>query len=117
MTTALYIIWALLPIFFFLMALWSFLEKKVGKKKHERPADLLIQGLFVTVCVIISLILDHYFLPSILESLLQGLIPYGVFQIMLLPFVLYVAAKIVGPSKPIQISKAPSVSRSRNNRD
>ena len=110
MTTALYIIWGLIPLFFFLMALWSLLEKFSGKKKHERPGDLFRQGLFVLLCVLISIAIDHYLLPTISESIDFGYIPYGVYQLILLPSVLYIAAKIIGPTKPIQIDKAPSSS-------
>ena len=110
MTIAIYVVWALIPLFFFLMALWSLLEKFSGKKKHERPGDLFKQGLFVLFCVLVSIAIDYYLLPAIADSIDFGYIPYGVYQLILLPSVLYMAAKIIGPTKPIQIAKAPSSS-------
>jgi hypothetical protein len=115
-TTALYIIWGLVPLFFFLMALWSVLEKFSGKKKHERPGDLFKQGLFVLFCVLLSIAIEHYLLPTIADSVSFGYIPYGVFQLTLLPLVLYIAAKIIGPTKPIQITKAPSSAAYKSNK-
>jgi hypothetical protein len=111
MTTALYIIWGLVPLFFFLMALWSFLEKTTGKRKHERPGDLFKQGLFVSFCVVLSILIEAFVLKDLVEATVQDLIPYGVFQIVLLPVILYLGAMLIGPSKPIQISKAPSSSK------
>lgn len=112
-TYALYIIWALIPIFFLLMALWSYLEKTAGKKKQERPGDLLKQGLFVGICAVASVLIDIYVLPSLVESVAQDYVPYAVFQVALFPMVLYLAAKIIGPTKDIKIAKAPSSSRSK----
>ena len=116
MTIAFYILWGLIPLFFFLMALWSYLEKTAGKKKHERPGDLFNQGLFVGFCVGLSMLIDYFVLPGIVESLIGDMIPYGVFQLILLPTVLYLAAKIIGPTKAIQISKAPLVSKSQRSK-
>lgn len=110
MATFLHIIWILLPLFFLVMALWSFLEKTYGKKSHERPGDFFSQGVFVTVCVAISFAIDTYVLPGLVESVSGDSVPYWVFQMGLLPFVLYIAAKVYGPSTPIRIAKAPNPS-------
>lgn len=110
MTIALYSIWALIPLLLFLMALWSYLEKTAGKKKQERPGDLFRQAIFTTVCCLASIALDQYCLPIVLTDIFTEYLPYGVYQVILYPAVLFVGAKIIGPSKAIMISKAPEAS-------
>jgi hypothetical protein len=110
MENILYPIWSLIPFVLFLMSLWSYLEKVGGKKKQERPGDLFKQGLFTTGCVLASVVIDQYLLPSLDGSFLTDFVPFGVFRVILFPFVLFVAAYLIGPTKDILISKAPSAS-------
>lgn len=108
MRTAIYIIWALIPIGFFLLALWAKLEKMSAQSwAKERAGDYFRQGLFVLVCVIISVAIDTYFLESLSEAIMPDLVPLWFYEIMLLPVVLYIGALISGPSKEIKISRAP----------
>lgn len=107
MQTALYVIWFLIPLFFFVMALWCWLEEMGGKTKKENPGDFLKQGLFVLACVLISIVIDRYALEAVVTSVLNDWVPLGFVQIMLLPIVLYVGALLLGPSKEILIGKAP----------
>lgn|GEM_PF-1545385 len=111
MRTALYVIWFLIPAAFFIMALWSSLEKIGGKKKQEHPGDFLKQGVFVLVCVLISILLDQFVVESLVESLLGDYVPLVFVQIMVLPLVLYLGALAVGPSKDILITRAPHPSQ------
>ena len=111
MHTFLYIIWALLPLFFFIMALWAKLEQISNKDKRQNPGDFFRQGLFVTACVIIAVLIDQTVLESFVQSLAPDFMPLGFFQIILLPIILLVAAKVYGPSKTIRITKPPHPSR------
>jgi hypothetical protein len=103
----LYIIWILLPLMFFSLALWSKLEQISGKPKRDHVGDLVTQGFFVLICVIISFGIDYYFLPSLYAFIAIPWIPLGFYQVLLLPVVLFIAGKITGPSMDIRITKAP----------
>lgn len=113
MRIAIYIVWGLLTLFFFGLALFGKLEQMSGKGKHERPGDLFKQGLFVAFCVAISVVIDQNFLEGLVNGISPDWIPYPFYQVMLLPVVLYVAAKIIGPTKTIAISKAPDAEAAR----
>ena len=113
MRTAIYILWGLLTLFFFGMALYGRLEQLSGKGKHERPGDLFKQGLFVLLCVGISVAIDQYFLEDLVSGFSPTWIPYPFYQVMLLPIVLYIAARVIGPTKTIAISKAPDAEAAR----
>ena len=80
MTIAIYIVWFLIPLCFFLMALWSFLEALSGKGSSHAAIDLSRQGLFLFACVLASIALDYYVLPVLVDSLSFDFIPYEIFQ-------------------------------------
>lgn len=107
MRILLYIIWFGIPLFFFLMGLWSQLEEWGNKTRREKPADFFKQGLFVLAAAVICLLLDQYVLSGISEDVLPWWFPLLFIQIILFPLVLYALALAVGPSKPIRIEKAP----------
>ena len=103
----LYAIWILIPIVFFLLALWSKLEQMSGRPKKDHPGDLVRQGIFISGCVVVAIIIDHFFLPYLYSYISPAWIPYGLYEVLLLPFILYVAAVAIGPSTDIKIIKAP----------
>lgn len=105
MHTAIYIVWAIIPIFFFILALWAKLEQVSNKSKRQNPGDFLRQGTFVLVCVFISLLIDHYLLNWAFEAFSPEWIPLGFYQIILLPLVLCIAASAFGPSRDLRIKK------------
>ena len=107
MTTAFYIIWCAIPIFFFGLALWGKLEVMSGQVKKDNPADLLRQGGFVALCVAAAIAIDQYLLPQLYTSFSPTWIPYGFYQLVLLPFLLYLGSVVIGPSTDIRIAKAP----------
>ena len=113
MRTAIYIVWGLLILFFFGLALYGRLEQMSGKGKHERPGDLFKQGLFVSFCVGISVLIDQYFLENLVAGISPTWIPHPFYQVMLLPIVLYIGAKVIGPTKAIAITKAPDAEAAR----
>lgn len=108
----LYAIWFAIPVFFFLAALWSKLEQIGKSPRRQNPGDLLRQGTFMLGCVIVAILLDQYALPEVGDALPSWL-PLGVVQVLLLPVVLLIAAKLVGGAKPIKIEKAPRPSQRR----
>jgi len=116
MHTALYVIWFLCPTLFFLLALWSKLEHIGGRLKRDNPADLLSQGAFVLVCVLISIAIDKTLLPAVADTLAPTVLPLGFYQALLLPFVLVVAAKIYGGSKAILITSNKTPKPKQRNR-
>jgi len=116
METVLYVIWFLIPLFFLTLALWSKLEQVGGKSKRENPGDFFRQGIFVLVCVLISVAINHFYLTGIVESLSPSFIPLGFYQIVLLPMVLYLAALFCGPSKDIKIQRKKSARRAGSKR-
>jgi len=103
----LYVIWFLIPTFFFLIALWGKLEEISDKTKKHNPSDFINQGIFVLLCVGVAIVIDQYLLPDFITPSLPDWIPVGFVQILLLPLVLLVASKIVGPSSNIRIERAP----------
>jgi hypothetical protein len=107
MTSALYIVWFLIPTFFFLMALWSQLEKLSGRPKKENSEDFFRQGFFVLGCVLVAVLMERYAIDYITNSIFQGFVPKGVWQVLLLPIIFLIAAKLLGPSQEIRIGKAP----------
>ena len=111
MTTAFYVIWCLVPTFFFGLALWAKLENVSGQTRKDNPGDLFRQGGFVALCVGVAILLDQYLLPDLYSKFSPDWIPYGFYQLVLLPFILYLASMIIGPSTDIRISKAPKPSQ------
>ena len=107
----LYVIWFLLPLFFFIIALWAKLEQLSDRPKRQNPGDFFRQGVFVLVCVLISVVIDQYLLAALVDFLSSDWLPLGFFQALLLPFVLYLAARIVGPSQDVLITRAPKPSK------
>ena len=105
MHTFIYIVWFLLPISFLTLALWAWLERLSKSPKKQNPADFLKQALFLAVCVGLAVLIDTYFLESIAAAIAPDLIPLLLYQILLLPLILLIAAKLFGGSKPIRIEK------------
>ena len=112
----LYVIWILIPLFFFGLALWSLLEKWGGTPRKENPGDFFKQGLFVSLCVILSILIDQFALEPVVEAAIGDLLPLGLFQVLLLPVVLYLMALVIGPSEMIRITKAPRPSEALHRR-
>lgn len=110
MQTVIYSLWGLFTSIFFLMALWTFLEKVSGRDKRDQPWEYLKQGFFVLACVGVSFLIDNLFLEDLVSATFGDMIPLGFFQILLLPFVLLTGAKLIGGSKPILITKSQNFS-------
>ena len=113
MRIALYVIWFLLPLFFFVVALWTKLENFSKKNYTQSAAEPFWQGILLLVCCFVALGIDQYLLESLWDTLSPDFIPLGFYQVMLLPVVILAAAKIVGPSKDIRIKSRTIKPRSR----
>ena len=112
MRTAIYIIWFLIPACFFLLALWAKLEKMSAQSwVKERSLEYLKQGFFVLACVLVSIVIDRYFLEGLSDALSPELVPLWFYEVLLLPVVLYIGALLAGPSKDIRITRAPGRGR------
>ncbi len=111
MRTIFYVAWLGIPFIFFTLALWSKLEEMSGLPKKDRPGDLMRQGGFMLICGCLAVGFDYFFLDSLYVSLSPPFVPFELYELLLLPVVLLVAAKFIGPSKDIKISKAPNPSK------
>jgi len=106
----LYAVWFAIPAVFFLTALWAKLEQLSHSPKHHNPRDFMRQGFFVLLCVLLAVAADRYLLPAIP---LPDWMPLAFVQVLLLPLILLITARLVGGTKPIQIAKAPRPSERR----
>jgi hypothetical protein len=113
MNIAIHALWILIPVLFFLMALWSLLEGRHRNVKRTDSADLFRQGIFLSLAAGVAFVIDYTLLESIVDGVFMAVIPLGLARVLLLPAVLVVVAAIYGPSKQIRISNAPNLDRRR----
>lgn len=108
MRNILYIIWFSLPIIMLLIALWAKLEQ-FGKNKEakEHAIDYVKNALFLFVCALLAVAIDSYFLEDLVAFISPDFIPLEFYQLMLLPMILVICAKLFGGSKGISIERAP----------
>ena len=105
MRLALYTVWFLLPVVFFVLALWAKLEQAGGDRRTAEAGDLVRQGIFVLTAAGVSLALDVLVLIPAVEPLLPEWLPLGVLEVALFPAVLFIQALILGPSKEISLTR------------
>ncbi len=55
-------------------------------------------------CVLVAVLIDQYVLETIVEMISPEWLPLGFFEVILLPFILYLAAKFAGPTKAIKVT-------------
>lgn len=115
MVTFLHIIWFTLPAIFIAIAIWSKLEALSGKPNRGEIRGYLKQAAFLLACAFIALGIESWFLEDFVISYLEPVVPLDLARIVLLPLVLLVAAKLLGGSKPIQLTSS-RVSQERNRR-
>jgi hypothetical protein len=112
MRTVIYGIWLLVPLSFFLMALWSLLEGRQRKSRRSDTGDLFRQGVFLSLAASATILLDLLTL-DLLMGFLEGFVPRGLVEFSLFPLVLIVLAQLYGPSKEIRITSASSRRKKR----
>lgn len=98
------------------MGFWALLEKASGAVQKQNIRDFFNQGIFVSACVLISIFIDRYLLEAIVNYLGSEWFSLNFARIVLLPFVLLMAAKITGGSKDIMITKAPTPTQRQYNK-
>ncbi len=102
-------LWVLAPVVFLLFALWAVLERS-AKNKATHPAEHLSAAAFLGVCGIVSYGI-HKFVLDWFVTLVDTGLPRNLFLLMVWPMVLFIGAKIIGPTRKIRIEKAPDSSR------
>jgi hypothetical protein len=107
-----WILWVLFATIFYLLGLWSALECRRKGLSMQEARDLFKQALFITVCVVFAMVVDHFGLPIFKNAYLDD-VGYGVARVLLLPLILMVAAVLIGPTKPIRVTRAPTLNRNR----
>ena len=107
MTTVIHVVWIIIPLFFFAIALYAKLEMIGNKHKVDNPKDFLRQAAFTTLCTGIAFIIDEYALEGLVQSLSPDWIPVMFYRILLLPLILVIGAHLAGGSEEIAINKAP----------
>lgn len=95
----LYTIWCLIPVLFFGLALHTKLEARSKKKKKDNSGEFLRQGIFCLMCVALAIFVEYKFLKTLVDQYSPTFIPIGLYQVLLLPFILYIAALLAGPTK------------------
>jgi hypothetical protein len=116
MRTSIYVLWSLVPLFFLLTWLWGVLERLGKEEKRGSSIDAFKQFLFVLFCVAVCIVIDQTILEDVVNSLFADFLPLPVYQVLLLPLILYLGALVIGPSKQILISKAPSPTKPKKRR-
>jgi len=109
----LYGIWFLLPLFFFTLALWAWLERLSKSPKRQNPKDFMRQGTFLLGSAVLALLINEYVLQEGAADLLPNWLPLTFVQIMLLPIILLLGAKMFGGTTPISIQRPGSKSHSQ----
>ncbi|MCB0336040.1 MAG: hypothetical protein KDD62_07025 [Bdellovibrionales bacterium] len=104
-TLILYGIWLLLPAFYFLLGLWCLLERYSKSPTKQNPEDFFKQGVFLAIAVAIAVALDQYVLGSLVAQYSPSFIPLGFYQILLLPLILIIGAKIFGGSEEVVLGR------------
>ena len=63
-----YVIWAILPLVLFALALWALAKPVFGVQGREYSGDYMKQALFCAVCLGIAIGIDAVYLNTLLES-------------------------------------------------
>jgi len=115
MDIALYIFWFALPALFLTLAFLNKLQEMEGYAKKDGFKDLINQFLFVFACAVMTVFLDRQFIPWLAEDLLGNFFPLLLLRMLLFPTVLFLGAKLIGPTRRIMIGgkRKPPTRRSR----
>ena len=114
--TGLYIVWALIIIGYFFVALWSLMEKYGDKRKANKieSSALFKNFAIVTVGVAICFFIDMTMMDDTIYPLFPDFIPKGLVQIMLLPVVFTIGAQLMGGTKPESIQRGNRTAKSKS---
>ena len=112
----LYTLWILVPIFYFMVILWSKLESLSSSKPPEDFVNYTRQGVITGCIVIVCIFIDRAILPGLVKAIFGEALPLMFFRIMLLPAVLYLTAKLLGPSKKPEVEEVRTIQGGRHKR-
>lgn len=85
---AVYVIWALLPLVFLVLAGWAFSKRFFGVSGREYPSSYLSQFFFCLVAFVVSIYLDQYVLEDAVEALTAGMLDIIIARWLLFPGIL-----------------------------
>jgi hypothetical protein len=103
-----YFVWALLPLTFFIMSLWSVYRRRFQDHKKDHPKFYANQGIFCLIILLVAIGLDrtlfnHLFLAEYPAIYLDDDLLISIMNWFLYPVVLLLAAiiqsKITGEGK------------------
>lgn len=94
MQSNIYLIWALLPISLFLLALWGIVKRAAKQRGREYPADNFRQGIYCLVLLFVAVWLDQQYLSDIASDLASDDLAASVIRLLIYPAVLLIAAMI-----------------------
>ncbi len=83
-----YILWALLPLSFLLLAGWAISKRFFGVSGREYPSRYLSQCLFCSVALAIAIYLDQYLLEDAVDALTDGMLDVTIARWLLFPGIL-----------------------------
>ena len=86
---------------------WEALDLLARGKKCKHTWHQLRQVFFVCVAIGVAVLVDLYVLDAVCSLPEFDWLPRGVFQILLLPTILLLMSRLVGPSDPILVAPTP----------
>ena len=101
----LYSIWFLIPLIFYLLALWGRLEQMSSGQPHHHVIDLLHQGHFTLAVAVVSVAVDRFLLPKIVAIPALDFVSPLFLQIVTFPAIALILASAFGPSGEIRVGR------------
>ncbi len=87
-----YILWLLLPTWFFLYGIWAF-GKRFGKRPiREHPEEYFIPGLFTGAGLLVAIWLDQTIYEELVNTVTMGMVDVIIARWLLYPAILLVMA-------------------------
>lgn len=98
-------LWVGIPLIFLLLFLWNKLEELSGKKRSFHTGDMWSQIVFLSICGIISWLIDKNVLVPLIPTLEQWGVPVGMTRIGAYFLVMILIGLIYGPSKTLRVGE------------
>jgi hypothetical protein len=114
--------WILVPVGFYLLSLWSWLEQSTvvrkGKKRNEEPKDLLKQAVFLTIASFVTYLFDLFIIQGgNIDFIFGPWVPKPMVRFFLYPIILYIGAVSFGGTKRPKIDRLPRPSEKYRGRN
>jgi hypothetical protein len=88
-----YWIWGLLPFCLFVISGRAAMRRAFKARGKEYPLETLRSAIYATICMVIAIIIDQYFLDDLLE-MIPANIDWSIPRFLVYPFVLLVGALV-----------------------